>query len=140
MKHYPAFFQPDQPANERPSVLRLRSRLNRIFQLDAEDIYYIRADRLNCYIVCENKILYVRHPMIQLQELVPKHFTRFHRSIILNPHHVLSIHEDCIEFEDHTKLILTMSKCRWLEAYMEEMQKRRIAFDTEPDESVCREE
>lgn len=118
---------------ERPAVLRLRSNRNHIFKLQAEDIYYIRADRLKCFIVCKNKIIYVRHQMIQLEELVPEHFIRFHRSFILNPHHVLHIHEDCIEFEDHTRLIMSMNKCQWLERYLEEMRERQIDIDVKEE-------
>lgn len=118
MKQYAAFYQPEKPSNERPPVLHLRSNLNHTIDLNVADIYYIRADRLKCYIACRNKLLYVRHPMIQLQELVPDTFVRLHRSVILNPNHVLVIHNDCIEFEDHSKLIMTMKKCKWLETYM----------------------
>lgn len=132
MKHYQPLYQPDHPTNERPTILRLRSNRNRTFHLNVEDIYYIRADKLKCYIICKDKVYYVQHPMIQLYELVPEYFTRLHRSIILNPNRILFSNNDYIEFEDHTTLDMSMNKGQWLAAYMAEMKERQIDFDMEP--------
>lgn len=105
-------------AFEIPEILRLRGVQNNIFHLKTEDIYYIRANALKCYIMCEGKLYHVRHPMIQLEELMPEEFIRLNRSLIINPNYILAVYDDCIEFSDYSKLIISNRKAIWLKQYL----------------------
>ncbi len=98
----------------RPQVLRLRGTQNHIYHIKPEDIFYIRADSLCCYIMCAGALYHVRHPMIQLEELMPDYFLRLNRSLLLNTRQVLTVHDDCVEFSNYTKLVISKWKARWL--------------------------
>lgn len=101
-----------------PDVLRLRGIQNNIFHIKAEDIYYIRANSLKCYVMCEGCIYHVRHQMIQLEELMPEDFVRLGRSIILNPDHIVAVSKDYVEFSDYSKLVISKEKAKWLKEYL----------------------
>lgn len=103
---------------ELPEVLHLRGIQNNIFHIKTKDIYYIRANALKCYIMCEGCLYHVRHPLIQLEELMPEDFIRFNRSFIINPDHIIRIYPDCIEFDDYSKLIISRAKAAWLKEYL----------------------
>ncbi|MGN0159649.1 MAG: LytTR family DNA-binding domain-containing protein, partial [Brotaphodocola sp.] len=111
MTEHTSTFQP-------PEVLRLRGIQNNIYHLRAEEIYYIRADSLKCYIMCKGCLYHVRHPMIQLEELMPKGFVRLGRSFILNPNHIIAVYKDCVEFSDYSKLVLSKDKAKRLKEYL----------------------
>ena len=103
---------------EIPEVLRLRGIQNNIFHIKTKDIYYIRANSLKCYIMCEGCLYHVRHQMIQLEELMPEDFVRLGRSFILNPDHILTVYDDYVEFSDYSKLVISRDKAKWLREYL----------------------
>lgn len=103
---------------ELPEILHLRGIQNNIFHIKTEDIYYIRANALKCYIMCTGRLYHVRHPFIQLEELMPEEFIRLNRSLIVNPNHIIKVYPDCIEFSDYSKLIISRPKADWLKEYL----------------------
>lgn len=108
------FTMTNTPGFDRPEILRLRGTQNHIYHIRSEDIFYIRADSLRSYIMCPGCLYHVRHQLIQLEELMPEYFLKLNRSILLNTKHIISVHEDCIEFTNYTKLEITKCKAKWL--------------------------
>ncbi len=104
-------------------ILHLRGTQNHIYHIRPEDIFYIRADSLRSYVMCPGCLYHVRHQLIQLEELVPDYYVKLNRSVLLNTRHVWTVHEDCIEFTNHTKLVVTKWKAQWLKEQLEHMKR-----------------
>ncbi len=104
---------------ELTDVLHLRGTQNHIYHIPTSDIYYIRADSLLSYVMCAGRLYHVRHQLIQLEELMPDYFLKFNRSILLNTRHILAVHDDCIEFTNLTKLVITKQKAKWLKQILD---------------------
>lgn len=86
------------------------------YRIFPEDILYLTAENVYCRLTCVRYTLRVRHPMIQLQELLPKHFLRVHRSYLINPDYVIKLYPRTVLMSNGARLPVPIRRHAWLQA------------------------
>lgn len=107
-----------------PTPLRFTDCHGRIQSFLPEDILYVAAENACSRIVCPYRAVSVRHPLIQIQELLPDHFLRVHRSFLVNRSHITHLFPRVLFLSNGDRLPVPKEKYNWLRDLLDEDGKQ----------------
>ena len=90
------------------------------YHLYPHDIFYVEADNICSWIICEGQAIHVSHPILFMEKLLPDYFLRIHRSFLVNQYSITALYPHTVMMSNGFRLPVTKSKYQWLKSYLED--------------------
>lgn len=102
------------------------------YQLYPHDIYYVKADNIRSWLICENQAIHISYPILFMEELLPDYFLRIHRSFLINQNSITALYYHTIIINNEFCLPVPEKKYQWLKSYLENagLSNKRLRAET----------
>ena len=89
------------------------------YYLYPHDIYYVKADNIRSWLICENLAIHIAYPILFMEELLPDYFLRTHRSFLVNQNFITALYHHTLILNNKFRLPVPEKKYQWLKSYLE---------------------
>ncbi|NBH72414.1 LytTR family transcriptional regulator [Clostridiaceae bacterium] len=84
------------------------------------DIFYVEADNIRSWIMCEGQAIHVPHPILFMENLLPDYFLRIHRSFLVNQYSITALYPHAVMMSNGFRLPVPKKKYQWLKSRLED--------------------